>query len=53
MVKPEEVNWFMVGDRAKIISKLDELGFDEIIEIDADGNPVVSAMTDQGTDLKN
>ena len=53
VVKPEEVNWFMVGDRAKIISKLDELGFDEIIEIDADGNPVVAAMTDQGTDLKN
>ena len=53
VVKPEEVNWFMVGDRAKIISKLDELGFDEIIEIDADGNPVVPAMTNQGTDLKN
>lgn len=53
VVKPEEVNWFMVGDRAKIISKLDELGFDAIIEIDADGNPVVPAMNQQETDIKN
>ncbi|MGB5402799.1 M16 family metallopeptidase [Robiginitalea sp.] len=53
VVKPEEVNWFMVGDRAKIISKLDALGFDEIIEIDADGNPVVPAMREQDTDIKN
>lgn len=40
VVKPDQVNWFMVGDMAKIASKLDELGFDAIIEIDADGNPV-------------
>lgn len=53
VVRPEEVNWFMVGDRAKIISKLDELGFDEIIEIDADGNPVVPALKQQDTDIKN
>jgi len=53
VVRPEEVNWFMVGDRAKIISKLDELGFDAIIEIDADGNPVVPAMTTKDTDIKN
>ena len=53
VVKPEEVNWFMVGDRAKIISKLDELGFDEIIEIDADGNPILPAINPQGTDVKN
>lgn len=53
VVKPEEVNWFMVGDRAKIITKLDELGFDDIIEVDADGNPVVPAMTTQETDIKN
>lgn len=38
IVKPNEVNWFMVGDRAKIVDKLDQLGFDSIIEIDADGN---------------
>lgn len=40
VVKPNEVNWFIVGDKEKIIEKLDALGFDDIIEIDADGNPV-------------
>jgi predicted Zn-dependent peptidase len=39
-VKPNAVNWFMVGDKEKISSKLNELGFDKIIEIDADGNPI-------------
>ncbi|HSQ46270.1 MAG TPA: pitrilysin family protein, partial [Lutibacter sp.] len=39
-VKPNAVNWFMVGDKAKISDKLNELGFDNIIEIDADGNPI-------------
>ena len=28
VVQPEKVNWFMVGDRAEIIDKLDALGFD-------------------------
>ncbi|MBD8488875.1 insulinase family protein [Echinicola sp. CAU 1574] len=40
VVKPENVNWFVVGDKAKIIDKLDSLGFDQIIEIDTDGNPI-------------
>lgn len=54
VVKPEAVNWFMVGDRAKIADKLDELGFDNIIEIDADGNPIVPAMKEQEKiDIKN
>ncbi|TMU56660.1 M16 family metallopeptidase [Flagellimonas algicola] len=53
VVKPEAVNWFMVGDRAKIASKLDELGFDNIIEIDADGNPLVPAVQQPETELKN
>ncbi|WP_185781358.1 M16 family metallopeptidase [Croceivirga lutea] len=53
VVKPEEVNWFMVGDRAKIISKLDELGFDNIIEIDADGNPKVQTMMNDKPEIKN
>ncbi len=52
VIKPEEVNWFMVGDRAKIANKLDELGFDAIIEIDADGNPVVPAVQTD-TEIKN
>ena len=53
VVKPEAVNWFMVGDRAKIIDKLDQLGFDNIIEIDADGNPLVPAMQNPDTEIKN
>ncbi len=52
VIKPEEVNWFMVGDRAKIASKLDELGFDAIIEIDADGNPIIPAVQSD-TEIKN
>lgn len=53
VVRPEAVNWFMVGDRAKIADKLDELGFDNIIEIDADGNPLVPAVQLPETELKN
>ena len=52
VVKPDAVNWFMVGDRAKIASKLDELGFDNIIEIDADGNPLKPAVNTD-TEIKN
>jgi predicted Zn-dependent peptidase len=44
VVKPDEVNWFVVGDKAEIVSKMDELGFDAIIEIDADGNPITPAL---------
>jgi len=44
VVKPDEVNWFVVGDKAEIVSKLDELGFDAIIEIDADGNPITPEL---------
>ncbi|NOQ92322.1 MAG: insulinase family protein, partial [Flavobacteriaceae bacterium] len=53
VVKPEAVNWFMVGDKAKIASKLDELGFDAIIEIDADGNPIKPAIKDDKKEIKN
>ncbi|MDT0621653.1 M16 family metallopeptidase [Croceitalea vernalis] len=52
VIKPEAVNWFMVGDRAKIASKLDQLGFDNIIEIDADGKPIVPAVKTD-TEIKN
>jgi len=38
VIKPELVNWFVVGDKAKILDKLKELNF-EIIEVDGDGNP--------------
>jgi len=30
----------VVGDKEVIIEKLEDLGFDEIVEIDADGNPL-------------
>ena len=53
VVKPDAVNWFMVGDRAKIASKLDELGFDNIIEIDADGNPIEATVKRPEEEIKN
>lgn len=53
VVRPGEVNWFMVGDRAKIIENLDQLGFDQIIEIDADGNPKTPTLKKTELDLKN
>ena len=39
LINPADLNWFVVGDKAVFLDKLKELGFDEIIEIDADGNP--------------
>ena len=39
VVKPEQVNWFVVGDKSKIIDNLKETGY-EIIEVDPDGNLV-------------
>ena len=53
IVSPDDVNWFMVGDRAKIVDKLDQLGFDAIIEIDADGNPLKPAIKELENEIKN
>lgn len=53
VVKPSAVNWFVVGDKVKIISKLNELGFDDIIEIDADGNPINGEIKIPIKKLKN
>lgn len=53
IVRPDAVNWFMVGDRAKIADKLDQLGFDEIIEIDADGNPLKPSIQEPEKEIKN
>ena len=39
VIKPELVNWFVVGDKAKILPSLKELGY-TIIEVDPDGNVV-------------
>jgi predicted Zn-dependent peptidase len=39
VVKPELVNWFVVGDKSKILDGLKTLGY-EVIEVDPDGNPM-------------
>ncbi len=40
MIHPEQLNWFVVGDKAKILESLQALDFDEIILVDGDGNPL-------------
>jgi zinc protease len=40
VVKPKNMIWVVVGDRAKIEPGLKELGFGEIQRIDADGNVI-------------
>ncbi|MFP4095445.1 MAG: M16 family metallopeptidase [Cyclobacteriaceae bacterium] len=40
LIKPAELQWFVVGDKAKIMAGLQEIGFDQIIELDPDGNPL-------------
>ena len=52
VIKPESVNWFKVENRAKIASKLNQLGIDNIIEIDADCKPIVPAVKTD-TEIKN
>jgi zinc protease len=39
-VRPESVVWVIVGDRAQIEPKIRELGFKDVVIIDADGNIV-------------
>lgn len=53
VIQPEKVNWFVVGDKEKIISKLDELGFDNIVEIDADGNLLKPEIEFPKKEIKN
>lgn len=45
LVDPTKLNWFAVGDKEKILEDLKKLGFDEIILIDADGNPLQPTET--------
>lgn len=45
LVTPAKLNWFVVGDKEKILEDLKKLGFDEIILIDADGNPLQPTET--------
>lgn len=40
LVMPDNLIWFVVGDKEKILPKLDGIGFDKIITIDAEGNPL-------------
>lgn len=40
IVRPGDLTFFIVGDKEKILPGLKELGFDEIIIVDADGNPI-------------
>lgn len=40
LIKPNNLQWFVVGDKEKILPGLKELGFDEVILVDTDGNPV-------------
>ena len=40
LARPDETIWVVVGDRAQIEPKIRELGFKEVIVIDADGNVV-------------
>ena len=38
MVQPSKLQWFVVGDKEKVLPGLQELGMDQIIMIDTDGN---------------
>ena len=40
VVKPDNLVWVIIGDRAKIEAGISELGLGEIRNIDADGNPL-------------
>ncbi|MCO4821537.1 MAG: insulinase family protein [Flavobacteriaceae bacterium] len=52
VVNPNAVNWFMVGDKSKIIENLKGLGFDAIIDIDADGN-ILNPLKTNKKDVKD
>ena len=39
-VHPDEVVWIVIGDLSKIEKGIGELGFGEVIKLDADGQPV-------------
>jgi zinc protease len=40
VIKPDQITWVVVGDRAKIQKDLEALGYGPVIVVDADGNPV-------------
>jgi len=45
-IKPDNLTWVVVGDREKIESRIRELEFGEITQIDADGNIVTSTSSE-------
>jgi len=45
LVKPGDLNWFVVGDKGQILPGLQELGFKEIILVDGDGNELERIKT--------
>jgi zinc protease len=40
LVHPEQLIWLVVGDKSKILPGLQELGFDQVIMLDPEGNPI-------------
>jgi predicted Zn-dependent peptidase len=42
MVDAQKLTFFVVGDKEKVLPRLQEMGFKEIILVDGDGNPIES-----------
>ncbi|WP_271711538.1 M16 family metallopeptidase [Marinigracilibium pacificum] len=40
VVNKDQINWFIVGDKEKVLENLNKLGFKEIVVLDQEGNPV-------------
>lgn len=38
IIDPKKVTWLVVGDKAKIMKEIEELGYGEVIPIDSEGN---------------
>jgi predicted Zn-dependent peptidase len=57
MINPDKLAWIVVGDKDKIFKGLQEIGFEEIVMIDADGNVLpgnneAKTTTSGGNDVK-
>lgn len=53
VLDPSRLNWFAVGDKEKVMKSLKEIGFDEIVLIDADGNPLQPTEQKVKTTISN
>jgi zinc protease len=47
LILPTKITWFVVGDKGKIIKGLKEVGFDQVVEIDANGNIVTPSANNK------